>query len=169
MDRLTAIVQKLLDATKTQEETALPAQRDPVEVVEVLVLKIGPETYGVPIDHVLEIIRFAEATEVPHTVDFLDGIISLRGEMIPVINGRKRLGQQTKHPDKKTRIVILQEESGRFGIVVDAATQVVHLPKKNMEPPPPVISPGSKFIQGICQHRGQLIILLNLRLFLEFN
>ena len=127
------------------------------------------EKYGIPIDHVLEIIRFVEATEVPHTVSFLEGIISLRGEMIPVINGRKRLGHEPKIADKKTRIVVLQEEASRYGIVVDSTTQVVRLLKKKIEPTPSVVGMDAAFIEGVCEHKGQLVILLNLKRFLEFS
>jgi purine-binding chemotaxis protein CheW len=109
-----------------------------------------------------------EATEVPHTVHFLEGIISLRGEMIPVLNGRKRLGHEAKTPDKKTRIIILQQEHGHYGITVDSTNQVIRLQKKNIEPAPLVVGLDSAFIQGICEHRGQLVILLNLTRLLEF-
>ncbi len=165
------VVQKLLlrisEAENDVEDFVVPEVE---ETLEVLVFQLGREKYGIAIEHVLEIIRFVEATEVPHTVSFLDGIISLRGEMIPVINGRKRLGHEPKIADKRTRIIDLQENSNRYGIVVDAATQVVHLPKKNIEPTPPVVvGIDAEFIEGVCDHKGQLVILLNLHRFLEFT
>jgi purine-binding chemotaxis protein CheW len=64
----------------------------------------------------------------------------------------------------------LQEGSNRYGIVVDAASQVVHLLKKNVEPTPPVVvGIDAEFIEGVCEHKGQLVILLNLQRFLEFT
>jgi len=165
------VVQKLLsrigEAQDDAEDLVVPEVE---ETLEVVVFQLGQEKYGIPIEHVLEIIRFVEATEVPHTVSFLDGIISLRGEMIPVINGRKRLGHEPKTPDKRTRTIVLQEGSSRYGIVVDAATHVVHLLKKNIEPTPPVVvGIDAEFIEGVCEHKGQLVILLNLHRFLEFT
>lgn len=138
------------------------------EELEVLVFQLGNERYGMDIHRIVEIIRFVEPTRVPHTVAFLDGIISLRGRMIPVINGRKRMGHDPRLPDKKSRIIVLNDNSEYQGILVDAATQVVHLPKKNVEPTPPVV-PGvdAEFIEGVCQHKGHLIILLNLDRFLR--
>jgi len=168
--RATSIIQKLLPPVEWLEDADTQVEPEPEETLEVLVFQLGRENYGVPIEHVLEIIQFVEATQVPHTVGFLDGIISLRGEMIPVINGRKRLGHEPEVPDKRTRIIILQDRSNRYGIVVDATTQVVHLLKKNIEPTPPVVvGIDAEFIQGVCEHKGQLVILLNLQRFLEFT
>ncbi|MCI0605243.1 chemotaxis protein CheW [bacterium] len=169
-DKQVDVVQKLLSRIgEAQDDTEDLVVQEVEETLEALVFQLDREKYGIPIEHVLEIIRFVEATEVPHTVSFLDGIISLRGEMIPVINGRKRLGHEPKTPDKRTRTIVLQVGSNRYGIVVDAATQVVHLQKKNIEPTPPVVvGIDAEFIEGVCEHKGQLIILLNLKRFLEF-
>jgi purine-binding chemotaxis protein CheW len=167
--RLGSILEKLLAGIDAQEEgMQIPAPIEPEDLLEVLVFELNHERYGIPIDPVVEIIRYVEATEVPHTVHFLEGIISLRGEMIPVLNGRKRLGHEAKTPDKKTRIIILQQEHGHYGITVDSTNQVIRLQKKNIEPAPLVVGLDSAFIQGICEHRGQLVILLNLTRLLEF-
>jgi purine-binding chemotaxis protein CheW len=153
------------------EETPVETLLEPVpeDAFEILVFHLSAERYGIPIEHVKEIIRFSEPTGVPHTVNFLDGIISLRGEMIPLINGRKRLGHDPKEPDKRSRIIVLQEGPHHYGILVDAAAQVITLLQGNIEPPPAVlIGVDAEFIQGVCEYKGQLIILLNLRRFLEF-
>jgi purine-binding chemotaxis protein CheW len=141
----------------------------PEEEVELLIFKVGSETYGLDIRSVAQIIRYAEPTYVPHTVAFLDGIISLRGRMVPVINARKRLGHGPKEPDKKSRIIILQEDGEYHGILVDSATQVVKTPKHSIEPTPPVVvGIAAEFIEGVCHYKNQIIILLNLHRFMEF-
>jgi len=167
--RSASILEKLLAGMKAQEEgVQTPAPIEPEDLLEVLVFELNHEKYGIPIDPVVEIIRYVEATEVPHTVNFLEGIISLRGQMIPVINGRKRLGHEEKKPDKKTRIIILQEKHGHYGITVDATNQVIRVLRKNIEPTPLVVGMDSAFIEGVCEHAGQLVILLNLNRLLEF-
>jgi purine-binding chemotaxis protein CheW len=164
------IIQRLVAAASQQDDVALLPEPVVEEELEVLVFLLDRERYAIPIEHVLEIIRYKEPTPVPHTVGFLDGIISLRGEMIPVINGRKRLGHEPKEPDKHTRIIILQDASNRYGILVDAANHVARLPRKNIEPTPPiVVGIDAEFIEGVCEYRGQLVILLNLQRFLEFT
>src|SRR5689334_6617820 len=100
-------LEKLLKDAALEEPPELSVEPVPEDAFQVLVFFIDTEKYAIPIDSIKEIIRYVEPTAVPHTVDFLDGIISLRGEMIPLINGRKRLQRGVKEPDRRTRIIIL--------------------------------------------------------------
>ena len=163
-------LEKLLkDAALEEPQQTLPEQMHE-DSFQVLVFYLAEEKYAIPIESIREIIRYVEATTVPHTVDFLEGIISLRGEMIPLINGRKRLGREPKQPDRRTRIIILEEGAHHFGILVDAAAQVLTIRQSKIEPPPP--GPGTvdaAFIQGVTEQNGRLFILLNLKKFLEFS
>jgi len=168
-DRRAELLQRLLEAEPEEESSAKTAEEPPEDELEVLVFQLGKERFGMDIQHIAEIIRYVEPTEVPHTVTFLEGIISLRGRMIPVISGRKRLGHEPKLPDKKTRIIVIQDGTELEGIVVDSATQVVGLPRQNIEATPPVVvGAAAEFIEGVCEHKSQLIILLNLQRFLQF-
>jgi purine-binding chemotaxis protein CheW len=139
------------------------------EETETLIFQLGDENYGMDIQQIAEIIRFQEPTQVPNTIGFLDGIISLRGRMIPVINGRRRLGHAPKAADKKTRIIVLQDSTDYHGILVDSASQVIRIPQKTIEPTPSVVvGVDAEFIHGVCEYKNQLIILLNLERFLQF-
>lgn len=163
-------IQKLFAEELEEEEAGrLAAEIAQQEQLEVLVFQLGTEHYGMDIQLIAEIIRFIEPTEVPNTIAFLDGIISLRGRMVPVINGRKRLGHAPRMPDKKTRIIVLNDNVEYHGILVDSASQVVRLPKKDIEPTPSVVvGVDAEFIKGVCEYKNQLIILLNLERFLQF-
>jgi purine-binding chemotaxis protein CheW len=161
------LIERIL-AVDEPEETSESLPAIPEEEIELLVFKLSSETYGIEIHSVAEIIRYAEPTYVPHTVTYLDGIISLRGRMVPVINARKRLGHGAKEPDKKSRIIILQEGGEYHGLLVDSATQVVKAPRSSIEPTPPVVVGVSAiFINGICHYKNQMIILLDLHRFME--
>ncbi|HSP07229.1 MAG TPA: chemotaxis protein CheW [Acidobacteriota bacterium] len=164
-------IHKLLLAETEEEEAERLAESAPEEAeLELLVFQLGSENYGISIHQIAEIIRFVEPTEVPNTVGFLDGIISLRGKMIPVINGRRRLGHDPAPTDKKTRIVVLSENMDYVGILVDSASQVVRLPVRAIEPTPSVVvGVDAEFIQGVCEYRNSLIILLKLERFLQFH
>ncbi len=163
-------LQKLLMEHPDDEDSQTAAQTVPEEKLEVLVFQLGNEHYGLDIQQIAEIIRFVEPTEIPNTVAYLNGIISLRGRMIPVINGRKRLGHDLRMPDRKSRIIVLQEDSELQGILVDSASRVVKLPKGSIEPPPPVVvGVDAEFIEGVCEFRNQLIILLHLENFLQIQ
>jgi len=165
----TNFLERLVADAQLEEPLETLPEPVPEDGFEVLVFHLSSERYGIPIGLIKEIIRYVEPTEVPHTVNFLDGIISLRGEMIPLINGRKRLGHELKTPDKRSRIIVLQDGPHRYGILVDAAVHVVTVLRNKIEPPPPVLgNVDATFIDGVAEHKGQLIILLNLRRFLEF-
>lgn len=163
-------LQKLLMEHPDDEESQAASQPVPEEKLEVLVFQLGGENYGLDILQVAEIIRFVEPTEIPNTAAYLDGIISLRGRMVPVINGRKRLGHELRMPDRKSRIIVLQDETELQGILVDSASQVVKLPKANIEPTPPVVvGVDAEFIEGVCEYRNQLVILLRVQNFLQIE
>ena len=163
-------LQKLLMEHPDDEDAEAAAQPIVEEKLEVLVFQLGGENYGLDILQIAEIIRFVEPTEIPNTAAHLDGIISLRGRMVPVINGRKRLGHELRIPDRKSRIIVLQDDTQLQGILVDSTTQVVKLPKANIEPTPPVVvGVDAEFIEGVCEYRNQLIILLRLENFLQIE
>jgi purine-binding chemotaxis protein CheW len=163
-------LQKLLMEHPDEEDAQAVTQSIPEEKLEVLVFQLGNENYGLDILQIAEIIRFVEPTEIPNTAAYLDGIISLRGRMVPVINGRKRLGHELRMPDRKSRIIVLQDDTELQGILVDSASQVVKLPKANIEPPPAVVvGVDAEFIEGVCEFRNQLIILLRLHNFLQIQ
>jgi purine-binding chemotaxis protein CheW len=163
-------LQKLLMEHPDDEDSEAAAQPVVEEKLEVLVFQLGGENYGLDILQIAEIIRFVEPTEIPNTAAYLDGIISLRGRMVPVINGRKRLGHELRMPDRKSRIIVLQDDTELQGILVDSTTQVVKLPKANIEPTPPVVvGVDAEFIEGVCEFRNQLIILLRLENFLQIG
>ncbi|HEY7159721.1 MAG TPA: chemotaxis protein CheW [Acidobacteriota bacterium] len=163
-------LQKLLMEHPDDEDSQTAALPVPEEKLEVLVFQVGDENYGLDILQIAEIIRFVEPTEIPNTAAYLDGIISLRGRMVPVINGRKRLGHELRMPDRKSRIIVLQDDLELQGILVDSASQVVKLPKANIEPPPAVVvGVDAEFIEGVCEYRNQLVILLRVENFLQIE
>jgi purine-binding chemotaxis protein CheW len=166
----TNFLEKLLKEARAEDVPDALPQTAREDVLEVLVFEVETERCAIPIEWIKEIIRYVEPTSVPHTVDFLEGIISLRGEMIPLISGRKRLGRQPKVPDRKSRIIILEDGPHRYGILVDAVAHVTTISRNKIEPPPSVLGPGiAAFIDGIAEQNGQMLTLLNLRHFLEFS
>lgn len=169
-DQVDFMQKLMLDESEEEEAERLAESGTAEEELELLVFQLGSEHYGISIHQIAEIIRFVEPTGVPNTVAFLDGIISLRGKMIPVINGRRRLGHAPAPTDKKTRIIVMGENMDYVGILVDAASQVIRLPVRSIEPTPPVVvGVDAEFLQGVCEYRNNLIILLNLERFLQFN
>jgi purine-binding chemotaxis protein CheW len=125
---------------------------------------IGEELFGVDILTVQEIIRDATITPIPDAPDFLEGVINLRGSIIPVIDLRKRL-KLVQIEDLKADpwIVILTVDGRMTGFVVDRVTKVLTVPEASIKPPPDIVVAGlkSQYIQGVCKMDQRLLILLN--------
>ncbi|WP_084502415.1 chemotaxis protein CheW [Fundidesulfovibrio putealis] len=135
-------------------------------LLQLVTFKVAEEEYGVDILSVQEIIRHTGLTKVPSAPAFVEGILNLRGKVIPIIDMRKRFGLASKAPDTQTRIVVFALESGVIGCQVDSVSEVLRLPASMVDVPPTVISGmDSKFIRGVGrlggERDGRLLILLD--------
>lgn len=125
--------------------------------------RLGQELFGVPIGAVQEVVRLPEVTPIPETPWFLEGVISLRGRIIPVMDLGRRLRLPPRPRTRATRVLIMETGGRQVGLIVDAVLEVVRLPQNAIEPPPPLISGiGVDYIAGVGKHRDQLLILLDL-------
>lgn len=133
------------------------------EVVQVVSFRLGGEEYGVDISQVQEIIRMVEVTKVPRAPHFMEGVINLRGQLIPIIDLRTRFGMSRIPPTKSTRIVVTEIGNKRVGIVVDAVSEVLNIPIENVEDAPEMVAGvGTEYIQGVGKLGERLIIMLDL-------
>jgi len=133
------------------------------ETVQVVSFHLGSEEYGVDISQVQEIIRMVEITHVPRAPRFMEGVINLRGQLIPIIDLRTRFGMQRGEQTKSTRIVVTEIGSKRVGIVVDSVSEVINIPLEQVENAPDMIAGGgTEYIQGVGKVNERLIILLDL-------
>jgi len=103
--------------------------------LQVVGFRIGNETYGVRISAVREIVRVPEITAVPSAPDIIEGVINLRGKIIPVMDLRKRFGQEHTVADKKNRILVVEINNKLIGLIVNAASEVLKIPPADIEPP----------------------------------
>jgi purine-binding chemotaxis protein CheW len=125
--------------------------------------RIGSETFGVPIALVHEIVRVPEITAVPEAPDCVEGVINLRGKIIPVVDLRKRFGEKTSEKNKKNRILVAEVDGKMVGLVVDAASEVIKIPPDAIEPPPNVFEEGElNYVTGVGKLKARLIILVDL-------
>ena len=133
------------------------------EVIQVVSFQLGSEEYGVDISQVQEIIRMVEITHVPRAPRFMEGVINLRGQLIPIIDLRTRFGMPRIDATKSTRIIVTEIGSKRVGIVVDSVSEVLNLPIENVEEAPEMIAGvGTEYIQGVGKLNDRLIIMLDL-------
>jgi purine-binding chemotaxis protein CheW len=130
--------------------------------------RVAAEQYAINLMDIKEIIKPREITEVPHAPDFVRGIISLRGVIIPVFDIRVRLGFARTTPTGKERIVIVKKKNGCCGLLVDEVFQVVTLAHQPIENPPAVLEGTDReFIGGIGRHEEHMFILMDLEKVLD--
>lgn len=130
--------------------------------LQLVIFRLANEEYGLPITKVHEINRLVPITKLPQTPSFMEGIINLRGRIIPVIDLRKRFSLSVSAHDDDTRIIIVEVSGQTVGIIVDAVAEVVRLPMAGIEPPPPAFVLDSRYIYGVGKLEDRLLILLEI-------
>lgn len=129
-----------------------------------VLFKLGYESYGIEIERVKTIEKITNITRVPNTKPYVKGVINLRGEVIPVIDLRKRFGLPLKDYDNDTRIIIVSIKDIVIGLIVDSSSEVIYLNDNEVDNPPTIgESDTVEFIKGIGKKDGNLIMLLNLK------
>lgn len=132
-------------------------------VLQWVTFRLQEETYGINVTQVREVLRLTEIAPVPGAPDYVIGIINLRGNVVTVIDTRRRFGLPTKESDDSSRIVIIEVEGQVVGILVDSVAEVVDLRASAIESAPNVGNDdSSKFIQGVTSREGELLILVDL-------
>ena len=142
-----------------QEKTKTEQQ----ELLQLVSFKIGEEEFGVDINIVQEINRMLQITKVPNTPDFIEGVVNLRGRIIPVIDLRVKLGLIKLEHGKNTRIVVIELKEQTIGFIVDEVNEVLRIPKSITETPPELVGGvNNEFITAIGKLEDRLLILLDL-------
>lgn len=133
------------------------------KLLQLVSFKIGSEEFGVDILKVQEINRMVEITKVPQAANYVEGMINLRGKVIPIIDLRKRFNMEIKETDKNTRIVVVDIDGNIMGMVVDSVSEVLRLPANTIEPPPEIVAGiNSEYIKGVAKLEDRLLIFLDL-------
>jgi purine-binding chemotaxis protein CheW len=131
-------------------------------VLQLVTFMVGGEEFGVDIHNVQEINKMMPMTRVPKAPDFIEGIVNLRGRVIPVIDLRTRLGMQKRPHDNDSRIIIAEIENRTFGFVVDAVKEVLRISETLTEPPPGIVSGiDSDLIKSIGKLDHCLLIMID--------
>jgi purine-binding chemotaxis protein CheW len=133
------------------------------ELLQLVSFTIGDEEFGVDILKVQEIIRMMQITKVPNLPAFVEGIINLRGKVIPIIDLRIRLGMAKKEHGGNTRIIVVEISNKTIGFIVDSVSEVLRIPVGITETPPELVAGiNSEYITAIGKLEDRLLILLDL-------
>ncbi len=129
---------------------------------QIVGFRVGRENFGVPIGIVHEIVSLMDITAVPDSPDYIEGVINLRGKIIPIVDLRKRFGE-TVVPTRRNRIVVSELNGHLVGLVVDAANEVLKIDPEQIEPPPSVMEQGElNYVSGVAKMGNQLVIMIDL-------
>jgi len=162
-----------IDGTYERDEGAVGITRQALDEEQLVAFKIDSEEYGVKIANVQEINRMTDVTKIPRAPYYIDGIVNLRGNVIPVLNLRKFFKLPEKQTTDATRIIIVDFEGKRTGIVVDSVSEVLRFEKTLIEEPPDVLSNGidSDYVEGVGKLEGgkRMILILDIGKVLSFG
>lgn len=148
-------------------QTALVAKEtrltDSSQILQLVTFTLGGEEYAVDILKVQEINRMKEITRVPNAPYYVEGVINLRGKVIPVVSLRKFFGLPEEEDRLKQKIMIMDIQGVTMGLIVDTVSEVLRISSSIVEPPPAMTSSvSSEFISGIVKLEDRLIILLDM-------
>jgi len=139
--------------------------------IQVIIFKLGSEEYAVPINAVQEIIMPQKATRIPKSPRYVEGVINLRGNIIPVIDAKKKFyiknNSATNLIDK--RIMIIEVEDETTGLIVDNVNEVVNIVTSEIEPPPIDLEENAEIFCGIGKYDNRLLILINAEKFMSIS
>jgi purine-binding chemotaxis protein CheW len=131
------------------------------DLLQLVSFRVGDEEFGLDILRVQEIIRIQALTRVPNSPTYVDGVINLRGKVIPVIALRRRLGLPELAHDRQTRIVVTEVKETVLGFIVDSVSSVLRIPSASVEPPPRIGNVEREYVLGVGKLADRLLILLD--------
>ncbi len=140
-----------------------PDQASPQgELLQLVSFHLEGEEYGLDILRVQEIIRVQQLTRVPNSPDFVEGVINLRGTVIPVVSLRKRFGLSQGPGDERSRIVVVEVNGNVLGFLVDSVSEVLRIPAETVEAPLRLTKVEREYVSGVGKLDDRLLILLDL-------
>ncbi|MGE5632586.1 MAG: chemotaxis protein CheW [Caulobacteraceae bacterium] len=134
-----------------------------MDTMQLVIFKLSNQDYGIDIFNVNEIVPYSMPTKIPNSPEYIEGILNLRGKVIPVISLKKKFNMADNNADDRTRIIVANTGGSTAGFVVDEASEVLTIDKANIEPVTDVVSHiNHKYIDGVGKlDNGRMFILLN--------
>ncbi|MDD2207247.1 MAG: chemotaxis protein CheW [Aminobacterium sp.] len=140
---------------------------------QLVVFALGKEEFGIEISKVREIVRTQEITKIPQASNFIEGIVNLRGQIVPIVDLCKRfgIGSDEENDEAQRRIIVVNMESQLVGILVDGVSEILRITEESVEAPPLMVAGGMdrEFITGVAKVDKRLIIILDLNRVFSFE
>ncbi|WP_340818944.1 chemotaxis protein CheW [Methanolobus sp. WCC4] len=134
------------------------------ELLQLVICQLSGEEFGIKISGVKEIIRMPEITRIPQVLNYVEGVINLRGSLVPVIDLAERFGLKRSTTDEDSRIVVVELGNLTAGMIVDSVSEVLRISPDNIDKAPDIITRGvsERYIQGVGKIDERLLILLDI-------
>jgi len=140
------------------------------EMLQLVGCRLDNEDYAIAIIKIQEIILMKPITRIPQVPSFIEGLINLRGVVIPIINLRTRFGMEPRAHDEETRIIVLNLHGKTVGCVVDSVTKVMRIGADQVQPPPlTMMSVAKHYISGLGKLEDRLLIILDIERLFDAN
>ncbi|WP_295154662.1 chemotaxis protein CheW [uncultured Brachyspira sp.] len=153
----------MAEQTEQQPIESTENRVDLEDSTNLVTFRLGSGEYAIDIMQAKEIIKMEKITLIPNAPDFVEGVINLRGNIIPIIDLKKRFNLEETEGDKNTGIIIVKIEDVDMGIIIDAISKVVSISNSDIQPPPPMLSGiGQKYIKGVGKLEDKLLVVLDL-------
>ncbi|NOY52052.1 MAG: chemotaxis protein CheW [Deltaproteobacteria bacterium] len=153
---------------KTRKSREKVKEADPL--LQMVSFHLGNENFLVDILRIQEIIRRIEISRMPKAPEYIEGVINLRGTVIPVLDLRKRFGILLPEKNAEERIIVIKTEGKPMGMIVDSVADVLRIPKETIDPAPTVDSAvDAQYISGVAKVKKKLLFLLNLEPLLRLS
>lgn len=134
------------------------------ELLQLVICQLTSEEFGIEISRVKEIIRVPEITKIPQLLSYVEGVINLRGSLVPVIDLAERFGITRNLTDEDSRIVVVELDDLTAGMIVDSVSEVLSISNDDIDKAPDIITKGvsERYIQGVGKINERLLILLDI-------
>ncbi len=156
-DQLANIMKRQQNQVKS---SLLHDEKKEEEIIQLVGFTVGDEEYAVPILSIQEIIKPIDYTRVPKTPKFILGVFNLRGNVIPLIDLRKKFNIKSQEIDENTRYIVIKDGENVAGFVIDKITEAIRLNKKQIDPTPETLKKEKSIIEGIGKRENSIITIL---------
>jgi len=153
-----------------EPQPAAASRRGESPVLQFVGFRLGDEDYAIAITKIQEIILMKPITRLPQAPDFIEGLINLRGSVIPIVSLRKRFGQPAREFDEETRTIVVNVHDKTVGCIVDGVTRVMRINRDQIQPSPLGTAVGScRYVSGLARLDERLLIMLDVEKLFHFD
>jgi len=150
-----------MKSSADQNQPSGPSFLEPTGELQLVGFRVDGEEYGLDVLRVHEILRAQQLTRVPNSGNFVDGVMNLRGKIVPVVALRRRFGLEPIATDKQTRIVVVEAKGAMLGFMVDSVSEVLRISADKVEPAPRLGKSDSEYVSGVGKLHDRLLILID--------